>query len=60
MPQQQKTEREPHPKGPIFVPKSIGFGYTLNFARWESFVIIGVIVLLVIAHWLYRKGEIKF
>lgn len=52
---EETPERGGHPKGPIFIPKTFGFGYTLNFARWESFVIVAVVIALLIGNFLYRK-----
>jgi uncharacterized membrane protein len=50
---QEKPEPQGHPKGPIFVPKTFGWGWTLNFARWESFVILAVIIGLIVGSWFY-------
>jgi len=50
---QEKPGPEGHPKGPIFVPKTFGWGWTLNFARWESFVILAVIIGLIVGSWFY-------
>jgi uncharacterized membrane protein len=42
---QEKPDPKANPNGPIIVPKINGLGWTLNFARWESFVILGLIIL---------------
>lgn len=55
MNQEEEPENTGHPKGPIFIPKTFGFGWTLNFARWESFAIVGFIIALLVANWIYRK-----
>lgn len=47
-----------NPKGPIFVPKTFGIGWTLNFARWESFVIL-IILIAVIAGSFWFKNQQK-
>jgi hypothetical protein len=39
---------KPVKKGPIFVPKSTGLGWTLNFERWESYLILGIVLLIVV------------
>ena len=30
----------------VFVPKRIGIGWTLNFARWQTTLIIGALIIL--------------
>ena len=30
----------------VFVPKRIGIGWTLNFARWQTTLIMGALIIL--------------
>jgi hypothetical protein len=46
-------------KGPIFVPKSSGLGWTLNFERWESYVILGIVLLIIIYKLVQPSAEKK-
>jgi len=39
-----------NPENPrIFVPKRIGIGWTINMGRWQSFIMIGVIICIIVA-----------
>ena len=31
----------------IFVPKRIGIGWTLNFARWQSILVLTLLLMLI-------------
>ncbi|MCX6167962.1 MAG: DUF5808 domain-containing protein [Ignavibacteriales bacterium] len=30
----------------VFVPKRVGIGWTLNFARWQTSIIIGALLII--------------
>jgi uncharacterized membrane protein len=52
--------KKENPKGPIFIPKGNGLGWTLNFKRPVGFVILGGIIAVVILIELFATGVIKF
>lgn len=39
----------------VFVPKRLGIGWTLNFAKWQSWFIIGLFLALVAVILFFRK-----
>jgi uncharacterized membrane protein len=39
----------------IFVPKRIGIGWTLNFAKWQAKVFVAVIMLLLIITLFFKR-----
>jgi len=53
-------KKEPNPKGPIFIPKRMGIGWTLNFERVESFWILGGFIVALVVFVLIKNGTIKF
>ena len=39
-----------NPKNPkIFIPKRMGIGWTMNFGRWQSYMVIGILIGLIFA-----------
>jgi len=55
-----KPKPTPKDKGPIFVPKSSGLGWTLNWERTESYWILGGVIAFAVVYVLIRKKVIKF
>jgi uncharacterized membrane protein len=43
MNQQEKEE-----KGPVFLPKGNGLGWTLNFGRWEAWLVLALILTVLV------------
>jgi uncharacterized membrane protein len=48
-----------NPKGPIFIPKGNGLGWTLNFKRPVGFVILGGVIVGIVLIELCVTGVIK-
>jgi hypothetical protein len=61
--QKQNAENDPPPpeaKGPIFLPKGNGLGWTLNFDRPVSYFILAAVLAIPVVLLLYLNGVIKF
>jgi len=52
--------KQVNPKGPIFLPRGDGLGWTLNFERPAGYVVLGLILAVFVGLILWANGVIKF